>query len=861
MARVALSIAGAAVGSLVGMPGLGATVGGALGGYLDQPSERITQEGPRIDDLHVQISSYGAAIPRVWGTMRLSGNMIWAAPIDETITNDEVSEGKGGPTVVQVKYSYYGTFAIGICVGTIDRLLRIWADSKLIYSVVPTNEQIVSMPGMNFRLYKGTETQEPDSWIEHYEGAGNVPGHRGMCYIVICCFPLEKFGNRVPNFSFDVTTQGVDDTSFTALSDIKVDPSAETEDHIVFAPDGVNFIVSHEGNWARMDTLSNALRQSAVYVDGGGDPEIPALLSESPTVTTNFDIDERNIIHAAKGHYIGGGGTKLCQLDGITLALIKEAASTTSVFACYLRVFQNPTYPFLMYFSPHYGDVSLQYLYIVHRDNHNIVNTWRSHDHKWCGITLDHDTGTIFWIRTHEFASPTAPTKYTLGRRTLKADGSGSFAEWGEGQVSISITADCPDADNIVFDSESNQVIVGSTSNNIVAFYDADTLSLLSTMSVNMPTGKMKSAWRQGVKDGYLYHAVHSPDSVQRINVTAYSSDQMWTLDDSNVVWDGGSCYDPVTHSMIIGAEINGDPGFLKMLLDRSGSAKIELSSLIEGICESVGLDPATDLDTTGLTDLVYGFVMNDTMRARAAIQVLMDAFFFDAIESDGLLKFVKRGGAVVADIPEIDLAAHVAGEAQTQRLITTRVHELDLPYEIDVMYIDPLANYVTGMQRERRLVTAGHGIVKMRVPVVLEADDAKQICVKHLALAWTARTSHQFELSRKYAYLEPGDVITVTEGGLQHTLRIQQIDYGGPVLAVQAVDEDATVYESDAEGTVIDVEDEEVDYPGASYMTIVDSPLTSSSHATPGVYLAVMGYTTAWQGAVVWKSPPLGAI
>ena len=67
MARVALTIAGTAAGSLIGMPGLGGMIGGAIGGYLDQPGDTIRQEGPRIDDLHVQISSFGAAIPGCGG--------------------------------------------------------------------------------------------------------------------------------------------------------------------------------------------------------------------------------------------------------------------------------------------------------------------------------------------------------------------------------------------------------------------------------------------------------------------------------------------------------------------------------------------------------------------------------------------------------------------------------------------------------------------------------------------------------------------------------------------------------------------------------------------------------------------------
>ncbi|GAG96254.1 unnamed protein product, partial [marine sediment metagenome] len=63
---------------------------------------------------------------------------------------------------------------------------------------------ITGISGLNFTLYEGNETQIADATIEADIGAGNVPGFRGLCYIVFDTFPLALFGNRIPNFSFDV---------------------------------------------------------------------------------------------------------------------------------------------------------------------------------------------------------------------------------------------------------------------------------------------------------------------------------------------------------------------------------------------------------------------------------------------------------------------------------------------------------------------------------------------------------------------------------------------------------------------------------------------------------------------------------
>ena len=62
MAALALAAAGAAIGSIWGSAAIGWAVGSALGSFLFAP--KITQEGPRLGDLKVQTSTYGAPIDR-----------------------------------------------------------------------------------------------------------------------------------------------------------------------------------------------------------------------------------------------------------------------------------------------------------------------------------------------------------------------------------------------------------------------------------------------------------------------------------------------------------------------------------------------------------------------------------------------------------------------------------------------------------------------------------------------------------------------------------------------------------------------------------------------------------------------------
>ena len=70
---------------------------------------------------------------------------------------------------------------------------RIWADgSELDMTTLP------------IRIYSGTEDQEPDPLIVAKEGAGNAPAYRGLAYIVFEDLALAPFGNRIPQFTFEV---------------------------------------------------------------------------------------------------------------------------------------------------------------------------------------------------------------------------------------------------------------------------------------------------------------------------------------------------------------------------------------------------------------------------------------------------------------------------------------------------------------------------------------------------------------------------------------------------------------------------------------------------------------------------------
>jgi hypothetical protein len=203
MAALLLSAAGAAIGgSLFGPVGAiagriaGAVAGSAIDHALLAGTRDRQVEGPRLSDLDVMASTEGAPIPRVYGRVRLSGQVIWATKLEEVIsTRTDSQGGKGGPkaTTTTTTYSYFANLAIGLCDGPIGHVLRIWADGKPL-----------DLSGMTFRVHRGSEDQTPDPLIVAKEGADNAPAYRGLAYVVFERLPLENFGRRIPQLSFEV---------------------------------------------------------------------------------------------------------------------------------------------------------------------------------------------------------------------------------------------------------------------------------------------------------------------------------------------------------------------------------------------------------------------------------------------------------------------------------------------------------------------------------------------------------------------------------------------------------------------------------------------------------------------------------
>lgn len=190
MATLVLTAAGSVFGPVGGA--IGALIGQSIDARIFKPKGR---EGPRLQDLRVQTSSYGAQIPKLFGTMRVAGTVIWATDLVEH--RSRKGGGKGRPSTTT--YSYTASFAVLLSARPVRAVRRIWADGNLLRGAAGDWKSETG-----FRLHLGGEDQDTDPFIASAEGVGGAPAYRGCAYAVFENMALGPFGNRIPSLTFEV---------------------------------------------------------------------------------------------------------------------------------------------------------------------------------------------------------------------------------------------------------------------------------------------------------------------------------------------------------------------------------------------------------------------------------------------------------------------------------------------------------------------------------------------------------------------------------------------------------------------------------------------------------------------------------
>ncbi len=815
-------IVGAVVGFYAGGPSgayYGLVIGAGLGGLIDPPKGPNLQ-GPRLNDLRTQTSTYGAVIGRDYGTIAHTGNLFWLEnnQLKETKTTKSVS-GKGGSSSKSTTYTYSATFAVGFakCKRPFLGVRRIWIGPKLIFdaaspapaAVAASNRffgrsnflnQVIPPPAPPFAIYLGSDDQLPDPRMQATLGINNTPAFRGLAYIVFYDLQLAEYQNSLLAAQIKVEWVSEGTYPFSNNNDFNgydmPNPGSAVWTGLA-NKNGLLCSISSTGSAASVDAQNwiagtvpaqgwNALADNGTVFCAVGNGATDTNVSINSNNGSSWNVSVMPEAHKWKA--ITAKGKRF-----VAIANNSDAVAFSDLFADAWVMTNNAA-------SALWNAVAANDTAIVAvMDGAN------------CGVSEDDGvTWTLYAMPSNQdWAAITQKDNVfcAVSRSTRKsATSSDNGHTWTEFNIG------------------------GPAANYFCVSANSDYFFLLALGS----DGYMISV------DGEIWF---SGNSGTRANWRAIT-----TLGEMFVGVGAAN------------GEIGNFGGAVTLLFQTNhliDPAPVLLSDIVEAECINSNLLTSADIDVTGLTDQVRGFRVANVSSIRSAIEPLQAAWPFDIIQSGYGIKFVRRGGASVVTVPYTDLDARSAANAPGVSVTLSRELDTVLPQRLNINYIDAAREYDTNQQYAERLNTEAVGVENSELAIVMSADEAIQTAEILLYVRWLERYDvGPINLPPTYLNLEASDVITLETYNFTIEVRTTDINYNPDAsLVISGKLNRSATYSSQATANEGDSTGPEITFDGDTIYELLDIPLVTDLQDNLGFPVAITGESPTWPGGMVEQS------
>jgi hypothetical protein len=787
----------------------------------------------------------------------------------------------------------------------VEDVLRLWFDGKLVYDKrSPANpgvtgtigSLVTKAAGLSFTIYKGTETQLPDPTIEAEEGMGNVPAHRGLCYIIFNDLNLTNYGNRVPvieaelaysadeinddRFSNDLTSGegGIFSTYNTANMGVDL-----KRRRIYLIGSG-----GSAGNGIRvysLDTLvevrqadSDDIFSSSETMSSAGDftvgPDSGFLYTNVGSANTRpiVKINPVSLIEVARFGFESTLGTPPDTFPAIDMACeitgIVPATSTSGL----------PRRHFLLARTIISDD-----LCVLDTDDMSFAFYDASFPTNIRGIApakpaLGVATG---WIMVQPSTGNSALSIY-------KIEIDMNFVVLSDG-TAFGLTSTLIDTipTSTWDDNASNTAAVGP-------IFDTIDGGLIFLVRRSSPTGTYVIKWRED--DGVVWVSQVNAIGVNRGETITQASnlvEGVFGFADSNgnsalidtttgevllssFSWDsltgsanpvGQQFFDGQTQSIVAGHSA-APSNIGQLFLGRSSGNGVPLSSIISDISSRVGLDVASDIDITELTDTVLGYAVTRQMPGRNAVEPLQQAFLFDGVESDGKIFFKVRGRDPTRTLEDDDM---IPLNEMNDVVQEVRKQEVELPSRLSVSYMDPSMDYAVGTQAAKRVqqpipIIKSFNELSLEIPIVMSSDLAAQIAEKLLFTTWNERIGYSWRSPQEQLDLDPADVVNLHINNqiadVTIRTRITKAAVNADLsVSFEGLSEDKVSVVSDSTGDIgSGFVEQTVPGPPLTQLFLLDIPLLrdidDTGRSSSRLYLAMNGFQPAdWPGGTLFTS------
>jgi hypothetical protein len=286
----------------------------------------------------------------------------------------------------------------------------------------------------------------------------------------------------------------------------------------------------------------------------------------------------------------------------------------------------------------------------------------------------------------------------------------------------------------------------------------------------------------------------------------------------------------------------------------RAENASIPLSYVVTDILSDVSIDH-NKTDVSELDGInVKGFVQTNIMSARSLLEPLMQAYNFDLIESDWIMKARLRNRSLAGQVDYEDLGARIFGNnSDIIKIKETRIQETNLPRRVVIKYVNRDADYLVDTQSAYRVNTLSENELVLELPLALTATEALRIADRLLRDAWTQRVGYEVSVPVDYIDFVPGDIVSINNKAMRivdATLYYPSMIHLTGTMAL------VDVPESTVEAPIPFFQEQTgMDTLTPTTFVILDVPmLDDQTPDRPGVYIAGYG-GDFWHGCVISKS------
>lgn len=651
-------------------------------------------------------------------------------------------------------------------------------------------------------LYLGTEDQLPDPTFEAIHGVGLVPAYRGKAYVVFTDYMLTDFGDRIPMLEFEVYTE----------------------------EGTIPWRVNSFRPWEQ-GGISNYFHSNGTLYDG---------LIIATDMTNNAPVDLIRRKFDYQGNQIGDTLTFNTGQDRVC------AVYNSSLFVTYTNNGDGS------------GDI-LWWQYDPQMDTFSVTSRWTISGFSY-GAILKRATKSGDYIYGHGHrAFSTYITRFAYNGGAVaeyNVMNEVYLGEFESGNITFMATDDDDGSIYLWYTSEignENRIWHYDSDFNLLHFWDtSDTASLPSWFG------------SAGVPNSFVWHdlmivptdegSIGGGDDINNIRLVKINSD--YSLEEYGE-W--------ITHDNTLSNYIGNG-----LMMDSVGiyslippPKTVTLASIVADLSDRTDINGAYDVSE--LTDEVRWFAVSNQMTVRNAIDTLRKGFMFDAVESDDIVKFRKRGATdSVVTIDDDDLGARPFGSENPELLQTIRKKEKGMPRTVTLRYIDVDADYSTGAQSSPRLTTLSDQDTSIDLSIGFKASEALQKCWALQVGEWIERETFAWETSRKYCWVEPCDVVTVRGRVIRITQRTETPD---GLMKWEGVLHRPSIYTQEQTGSSGSGENSQPSVPNPPHsgvgtqVVLMDMPLVSFSDYPYGFYAAGgPAYDGSWSGWTLYKSIDGGA-